>query len=254
MSEHEDLKRRLRELGLYGLLARWDEISTKPWLAEVLDIEEQEKQRRGLERRLRNAKIGRVKSMSDFDWGWPRQIDREAINELFGLGFIEAGQNAILLGPNGVGKTMVIKNIAHHAVLQGHTVHFATASDMLSDLAGQESTAAMTRRLRRYVWPKLLCIDEVGYLSYNNRYADLLFEVITRRYEAGKAIVLSTNKVFDEWTEVFPHAACVVTLVDRLIHRAELIEIDGDSYRLKEAKENAAKRAKTRRTRTKPKT
>src|SRR5690606_14572662 len=99
----------------------------------------------------------------------------------------------------------------------------------------------------RYVGPKLLCIDEVGYLSYDNRYADLLFEVVTRRYEAGKSIVLTTNKSFDEWSEVFPHAACVVTLVDRLIHRAELIEIDGDSYRLKEAKENSAKRAKQRR-------
>jgi DNA replication protein DnaC len=251
MTEHDDIKRKLRDLGLYGLLARWGEISTKPWLSEVIGIEEQERQRRGLERRLRNAKIGNAKPMSDFDWSWPRKVDQEAINELFSLGFVEAGQNAILLGPNGVGKTMVIKNIAHHAIVQGHTVRFATASDMLSDLAGQESTVAMTRRLRRYVWPKLLCIDEVGYLSYDNRYADLLFEVVTRRYEAGKAIILSTNKVFDEWSEVFPHAACVVTLVDRLIHRAELIEIDGDSYRLKEAKESAAKRARKRRSRKK---
>ena len=88
--------------------------------------------------------------------------------------------------------------------------------------------------------PQLLCIDEVGYLSYDNRYADLLFEVVTRRYDAATPIVLSTNKAFAEWSEVFPHAACIVTLVDRLVHRSEIIEIDGDSYRLKEAKERAA--------------
>jgi DNA replication protein DnaC len=101
-------------------------------------------------------------------------------------------------------------------------------------------------RLRRYTVPQLLCVDEVGYLSYDNRYADLLFEVVTRRYDAHKAILLSTNKAFAEWSEVFPHAACVVTIVDRLIHRAEVIDIEADSYRLKEAKELNAARIKRR--------
>jgi DNA replication protein DnaC len=100
--------------------------------------------------------------------------------------------------------------------------------------------------------PQLLCIDEVGYLSYNSRYADLLFEVVTRRYEAQKPVLLSTNKAFSEWSEVFPHAACVVTLVDRLIHRAEVIDIDADSYRLKEAKELTAARTKRRGKKTAP--
>jgi hypothetical protein len=94
--------------------------------------------------------------------------------------------------------------------------------------------------------PHLLCVDEVDYVSYNSRYADLLFEVVTRRYDTGKPLLLSTNKAFSEWGEVFPHAACVVTLVDRLIHRAEIIEIDADSYRLKEAKELDAARTKRR--------
>lgn len=244
----EATRRRLTQLGLYGLLAHWDEVATKPWLGELLGLEERERQRRSLERRLRTAKIGAVKPMADFDWNWPRRIDREAIDELFALGFVELGQNVILLGPNGVGKTLILKNLAHHAVVQGHTVKCTTASDMLADLAGQESSAALARRLRRYVLPKLLCIDEVGYLSYDSRYADLLFEVVTRRYETGKAILVSTNKVFEEWSEVFPHAACVVTLVDRLIHRAEVIEIQGESYRLKEAKEGAAERRRRRKT------
>src|SRR5690606_20768146 len=172
-----------------------------------------------------------------------KKIDREAIEELFEFGFVKTGHNAVLIGPNGVGKTMILKNVAYQAVVRGHTVRFSTTSDMLADLAGQESSLALARRLRRSTTPALLCIDEVGYLSYDSRYADLLFEVVTRRYEAHKPVLLSTNKAFAEWSEVFPHAACVVTLVDRLLHRAEVIEIEAPSYRLKEAKELNAARA-----------
>ena len=242
-----EMKSRLKALGLFGLIACWDEIADKPWLREVLDIEEREKQKRSLERRLRNSHVGPFKPLADFDWTWPKKIDREAIDELLSLAFLKTGHNAVLVGPNGVGKTMILKNVAHHAIVRGHTVCFATASDMLSDLAGKDSSSALARRLRRYTTAQLLCVDEVGYLSYDSRYADLLFEVVTRRYEAHKPILLSTNKAFSEWGEVFPHAACVVTLVDRLIHRAEVIEIEADSYRLKEAKELSAARSRQRR-------
>jgi DNA replication protein DnaC len=173
-------------------------------------------------------------------WAWPKTIDKDALEELFNMTFIAEGSNAVLLGPNGVGKTMMIRNLAHQAVLRGHTVCFTTASDMLSDLAAQESSQALNRRLRRYTKPRLLCVDEVGYLSYNNRFADLFFEVVSRRYDGPASIVLTTNKPFGEWSTVFPHAACVVTLVDRLLHRAEVIAIEGESYRLKEAKDRAA--------------
>lgn len=242
-----EIKDRLKTLGLYGLLGCYDEIVDKPWLPDVLAIEERERQRRSLERRLRNSRVAAFKPMADFDWSWPKRIDREAIDELFTLGFIKSGHNAVLVGPNGVGKTMILKNVAHQAVVRGYTVRFATASDMLADLAAQESSAALARRLRRYTIPHLLCVDEVGYLSYDSRYADLLFEVVTRRYDAQRPLLLSTNKPFTEWGEVFPHAACVVTLVDRLIHRAEVIDIDAESYRLKEAKELSAARTKQRR-------
>jgi len=242
-----EIKARLRALGLYGLLDRWDEVHALPWLPDLLAIEEAEKQRRSLARRLRDSRIGTFKSITDFDWNWPRSIDRQAIEELFSLSFMDDGINAILVGPNGIGKTMILQNLAHHALVRGHTVRVTTASDMLADLAGQESSAALARRLRRYTVPKLLCIDEVGYLSYSNRYADLLFEVVTRRYDANKPVLVSTNKGFADWSEVFPHAACTVTLVDRLVHRSEILEIDGDSYRLKEAKERQARRSAARR-------
>ena len=141
---------------------------------------------------------------------------------------------------------MILKNLTHQAILRGHTARFTLASDMLHDLAAQDSTIALARRLRRYTSPRLLAIDEVGYLSYDSRYADLLFEVVTRRYEQRRSILLTTNKVFGEWNQVFPNASCVGTLIDRLVHRAEIIALEGKSYRLKEAEERAAQKAKLR--------
>ena len=116
---------------------------------------------------------------------------------------------------------------------------------MLHDLAAQDSSVALARRLRRYTTPTILAIDEVGYLSYDARYADLLFEVVTRRYQ-NRPILLTTNKAFGAWNQVFPNAACVVALIDRLLHRAEIVALEGKSYRLKEAKERAERKAKTR--------
>ena len=245
-TDADALRDRVQRLGFFGLLASWNDIAQEPWLPQLVAIEEKERKRRSLERRLRAARIGSFKAMADFDWTWPSRVDREAVDDLLSLKLVDEGVNAVLIGPNGVGKTMILRNIAHEATLRGHTVRFTTASDMLSDLAAQESSAALARRLRRYVQPRLLCIDEVGYLSYDNRYADLLFEVVTRRYDGPRSIVLTTNKPFGEWSEIFPHAACTVTLIDRLLHRAEIIDIAGSSYRFKEAKERSAAKAAAR--------
>ena len=135
----------------------------------------------------------------------------------------------------------------HQAILRGHTARFTLASAMLNDLAAQDSAAALNRRLRHYCRPALLVCDELGYLSYDSRYADLLFEVVTRRYQQ-RSTIITTNKPFSEWNQVFPNAACVVTLVDRLVHRSEILTIAGDSYRLKEAQEQAAQRKAQRST------
>ncbi|TXL07390.1 hypothetical protein BMR09_05815 [Methylococcaceae bacterium CS3] len=144
-----------------------------------------------------------------------------------------------------VGKTTVAKNIAHTAVLKGKKVLFTTAAKMLNELAACDGDMALQRQLRYYSTPDVLCIDEVGYLSYSNRHADLLFEIINRRYEQ-KSTLITTNRPFSEWGEVFPGAACVVSLIDRLIHHAEIISFEGESYRLKEAKERAEKKQKKR--------
>jgi DNA replication protein DnaC len=241
----EATRQRLRQLGLYGLLAQAETLMHQPWLARVIEIEDAERARRSLKRRLDDARLGTFKPVADFDWAWPTRCDRILIDELFSLAFVEEAANVVLIGSNGLGKTMLIKNLAYQAVMHGHTARFTLASDMLHDLAAQDTTTALARRLRRYTTPTILAIDEVGYLSYNARYADLLFEVVTRRYQTHP-ILLTTNKIFSEWTQVFPNAGCVVTLVDRLVHRAEIVNLEGKSYRLKEAKERAERKAKAR--------
>ena len=140
---------------------------------------------------------------------------------------------------------MIARNIAYQAVIRGHTVLFTTAGHMLNELAAQDGDNALRRRLRQYAQSRLLVVDEVGYLSYSNRHADLLFEIISRRYEE-KSTLITTNRPFSEWGELFPNAACVVSLVDRLVHNAEIIPIQGQSYRLKEAKERAQQRKQKR--------
>lgn len=150
-----------------------------------------------------------------------------------------------MLGSNGVGKSTIAQNLAHTAVMQGHTVLFTSAANMLNDLAAQDGDNALRRRLKHYARPTLLLIDEVGYLSYSNRHADLLFEIINQRYEQ-RSTLITTNRPFGEWNEVFPNAACVVSLIDRLVHHSEVIAIEGESYRMKEAQEQAAKRHATK--------
>jgi DNA replication protein DnaC len=242
----EALKVRLRRLNLYGLLAHAEEILAEVWLERVLAIEESERQARSLKRRLGNARLGAFKLMADFDYAWPKELDRPLLEELLTLGFLAQAANVVIVGTNGLGKTMIAKNLLHQAILRGLSARFIAASDMLHDLAAQDSSTALSRRLRRYTSPAVLCVDEVGYLSYDARYADLLFEVITRRYQLRRCLILTTNKSFTEWNEVFPNATCVVALVDRLVHRSEILKIDGESYRLKEAKERAAHSAALR--------
>ena len=246
MNSPEPLRARAEALHLHGLLAHWSEVAAQDWLTPLLAWEEQERHRRSLERRLKDAHIGRFKPLCDFDWAWPKRCDRAAVEALMALDFLNDAANVVLVGPNGVGKSTLAQNIAHQALIAGHTVLFTSAGQLLGDLCALDSDSALRRRLRHYARPQLLVIDEVGYLSYSNRHADLMFELVSRRYQV-RSTLITTNRPFAEWREVFPNAACVVSLIDRLIHNAEIVAIDGDSYRLKEARERTEQRARQRR-------
>jgi DNA replication protein DnaC len=247
MTPQPTLEQRAHTLRLHGLLAHWSEVADAPWLAPLIEWEADERARRSLERRVQQAHLGRFKPLCDFDWQWPKRCDRDAITALLSLHFLKEHANIVLQGHNGLGKTMLAKNIAQQALLEGHTVLFATAGQLLGDLTAIDSDSQLRRRLQHYTAPDFLLIDEVGYLSYSNRHADLLFQLISRRYDT-RSTLITTNRPFAEWSEVFPNAACVVSLVDRLVHNAHVIAIEGDSYRLKEARERNDARAEKRRT------
>jgi DNA replication protein DnaC len=246
-----DLPRQLTHLGLHAtadnledLLARaikgrW---APRALLEEIARAELAERGRRGLQRRLARCRLGRFKMMADFDWHWPKKIDREAIERALTLEFLKEGRNFILVGTNGLGKTMISKNIAHAAVMAGYNVLFRTAAELIEDLQ-VDSPQLRRRKLAHYGQPHLVCIDEVGYLSYDNHAADLLYEVVNRRYEQ-KSLIVTTNRAFKEWNQVFPNATCIATLLDRLTHHADVTVIDGSSYRVKESEQEAASRRK----------
>ena len=243
---NNNLAAQLKQIGLCALPTQLDDFlarvtkarcSPHQILEELARTESTERSRRSLERRLRISGIKRFKPMADFDWSWPTKIERDIIERALTLDFLGETRNLILVGRNGLGKTMIAQNIAHAAVLAGHTVLFRSAAALLEELHRQ-SPEGRRAKLRTYTNVGLLCIDEVGYLSFDDK------AVVNRRYER-KPVVLTTNRPFKEWNEVFPNATCIVTLLDRLLHHADVTAIEGDSYRRRESElETAARRRK----------
>ena len=218
--------------------ARWSPVQL---LEELTRTELADRSRRSLERRLARSHLGRFKPMADYDWNWPEYIDRPAVERTLSLDFLDRAENVVLVATQGLGKTMIAKNLANAAILAGHSSLFVTASDILLDLGKQEGSRALERRLHFYAQPRCLVIDEIGYLSYDNHAADLIFQVVTRRYE-HRSLVVTTNLSFREWHTVFPNAACASALIDRLTHHSEVILIKGKSYRSREAEEDKVRR------------
>lgn len=242
-----ELRERARNLGLRAVVEDWEKYAKEKWLEPLIEAEEKAKDRNSLDRRVKDSQIGNFKPMSEFDWEWPEKIDRAAVEDLFDLDFLKetVKGNVVIVGTNGLGKSMIAQNLAHEALIQGYTTRFVKASQMLGHLAQKTQGTAYTNCLKKYCSPDLLVIDEVGYMNYGDRYADLLYEVINGRYQ-NRSTLVTTNKGFKQWSEIFPNAGCVVTLVDRLLHKSEPILIEGVSYRAKEAEERAAKKDKER--------
>jgi DNA replication protein DnaC len=251
MTPTNSLNSQLDKIGLRAIAQNLDDFiaraTTGRWsphvqLEHLAQMETDDRLRRSLERRLGRAGIKKFKPMADFDWNWPKKIERDVIERALTLDFIKEARNLVLIGNNGLGKSMIAKNICHAAVLSGHSVLFRSASAIIEDLQC-ESPAARRRKLRTYGNAGLVCVDEVGYLSYDDNAADLLYEVINRRYER-RSVIVTTNRGFKEWNEVFPNASCIVTLVDRLTHHADVTKVEGESYRLRESELEAAARRK----------
>ena len=249
MSELVD---RLRKLGLRAtatqlpdIVARLTKERSGPsqTFEAMADLEEKDRARRSLDRRLARSRIGRFKAMADFDWGWPAKIDRDRVEAVLRLDFINEARNVVLVAPQGLGKTMIAQNVAHEAILAGHSVLVVGAAQLLLDLAAQDSARSLERRLRHYAKQSLLVIDEIGYLAFDNRNADLLFQVIARRYER-KSVVLTTNLPFRDWPTIFPNATSATALIDRVIHHADIIAIEGQSYRLRQAEDESRAKSK----------
>jgi DNA replication protein DnaC len=254
-----DLKTRLLRIGLQEIariledfLARAtkNRLSHIQVLEEIARLEEIDQHRRSLESRLRRARIGRFKPMADFDWNWPKRIERDLIERALTLEFIREGRNLALIGSNGLGKTMIARNIAHQAALAGFSVMCTTAAELIEDLRTC-SPETLRRRVARYARPSLLVVDEVGYLSYDSHAADLLYKVVDSRYEQpedkdspSRSVLITTNLAFRDWNTVFPNATSIATLLDKLTHHADVTLIEGDSYRKHESQKEAAARKK----------
>jgi DNA replication protein DnaC len=251
MTTQNDMVQRARALRLYGLISHLDELWSNPeslaFSKQLLDWEETEARERRQRRLLAATKVGALEGLDSFDWSWPKKIPRDLIEDLFQLKFLEQKANVVFLGTSGLGKTMLAKNLAHEAARAGYTSLFVEAASMLDELLGEAGRAGVERVLRRYAKPRLLVIDEVGYLSYDTRHADLLLRVIQKRHGISSTII-TTNRPFSEWGEMFPNASSVVALLDRLTETCELVHIVGDSYRAHKAKMRREEREQRKKT------
>ena len=184
-------------------------------------------------RRISAARFPVIKSMESFDWSWPKKINQAQVQELLQLRFLEEKANVILLGGVGLGKTHLATAIGYAACLQGHSVLFSSAVDIINTLATAHATHQLKRTLRRYLSPTILIMDELGYLPIDKAGADLLFQVISERYEKG-SIILTTNQPYKQWARVFNNDATLASAVlDRLLHHAHTVTVQGRSYRMK---------------------
>jgi DNA replication protein DnaC len=203
-------------------------------LATLVGMEQTVRQQRALERRLRQARLPKQKTLADYDFDFPKRIAKAAIVRLFDCEFIPRHGCAVLIGPTGIGKTHLLTALGYTACERGYSVRFTRAVDMLNHLTTAQMNGLLSKALRVYVRPQVLLLDELGYLPIDKRGADLLFQVVAARYEAG-SIVLTTNRAFREWGTLFDVDNTLATaLIDRLMHHGEALVIKGDSYRMKD--------------------
>jgi DNA replication protein DnaC len=219
------------ELAQQAAQHQWDHVE---YLRRIMEGEYSERRQRVIERRLKAARFPVLKTLEGFRWDWPRKINRMAVQDLFRLEFLKQKSNVVFLGNVGLGKTHLATALGYAACQQGASVLFANAISVINDLSAAQKRGLLKRQLKTYLRPELLALDEIGYLPIDQHGADLLFQVISQRYEQG-SIVLTTNKPFKQWPSIFNNDSTIASAVlDRLLHHAHTIVIEGSSYRMKD--------------------
>jgi len=225
------LKENCRPFAAEGNSNHWTHLD---YLARLIEGEAAARQNRAIVRRIKDARFPVVKTLDTFRWDWPKKINRLQIQDLFRLRFIDEKANAIFLGLCGLGKSHLATALGYAACQQGYSVLFANTIDVINTLSAAQAQGALKTNLKRYLSPALLILDELGYLPIDQRGADLLFQVISQRYERG-SIVITSNKAFKQWPTIFNGDSTITSAVlDRLLHHAETILIEGASFRMKD--------------------
>ena len=205
------------------------------YLAQLVEGEATMRESRSIERRIKNARFPVLKSLDDFQWSWPKKINRPQIQNLFRLGFIASQTNIVLIGNVGIGKTHLSIALGHAACLNGHSVLFTTAVDIINTLAAAQSVGQLKREFQRYLKPAVLIVDELGFLPIDKHGADLLFQIISQRYERAP-MVITTNRAYKHWSQIFNNDSTLTSaILDRVLHHAETVIIEGQSFRMKDA-------------------
>jgi DNA replication protein DnaC len=241
--KHDKLPQDLRYLNLNYITQHYDQMAQEAakehlghvdYLSRLIAGEAAARYERSVHRRVMCARLPVIKTLDQFNWGWPTKINRTQVQDIFRLRFIEQKANVVFVGGVGLGKTHLAVALAHTACMHDVPVLFAPAVQIINTLSAAQSANALTKTLKQYLRPRLLIIDELGYLPMDKRGADLLFQVISARYEYG-SIVLTTNTAYKQWPKVFNNDATLASAVlDRLIHHCETVAIEGKSYRMKD--------------------
>ncbi len=241
------LDEKLRYLKLSYIVENYESLAKtaaqKQWshlqyLTELIEEEAKERHDRATTRRIRLAHFPCIKTLEQFRWSWPKKINRLQIQHMFRLKFIDEKSNVIFLGGVGLGKSHLATALGYHACLNGYTVLFAPAVDAVNNLSAAKATGRLKDELKKYLKPSLLILDELGYLPIDKNGADLLFQIISHRYETG-SLIITTNRVFKKWPEIFNNDTTLTSaLLDRLLHHTETAVIEGKSFRMKDVIEN----------------
>lgn len=209
------------------------DVTYREFLTEALSVEWSGRHQKGLESRLAQARLPWVKTLEQFDFSFQPSIDRKVIRELSGLGFVERAENVVLLGPPGVGKTHLAIALGVKAAEAGHRLLCLTLEQLMTKLKKAQQENRLERQLQQFCYPKVLILDEIGYLPMNREEASLFFRLVARRYEKA-SLILTSNKSFVDWGEIFGDQVLATAILDRLLHHATTVNIKGESFRLKE--------------------